>query len=91
LGWAEITHPFHPRRGQRFQILKARQVSGIQTLVLRGTSGGTFAINQEWTDQAKPSSNSSLHIGDGVLNAQSLLALVELVANLSPKKERVDK
>jgi hypothetical protein len=91
LGWAEITHPFHPRRGQRFQILKARQVSGIQTLVLRGTSGGTFAVNQEWTDQAKPSSNSSLNVGDSILNAQSLLALVELVENIGPKKERVDK
>ena len=91
MGWAEITHPFHPRRGQRFQILKARQVSGIQTLVLRGTSGGTFAVHQEWTDQAPPSSSSSLKIVDGILNAHALLALVELVANLGPKKERVDK
>jgi hypothetical protein len=30
-------------------------------------------------------------MGDSILNAHALLALVELVANLSPKKERVDK
>jgi hypothetical protein len=66
-------------------------VSGIQMLVLRGTSGGTFAVHQEWTDQAPPSSSSSLQIGDSTLNAHALLALAELVANLGPKKERVDK
>ncbi|WP_420800209.1 DUF5372 family protein, partial [Paraburkholderia tagetis] len=27
LGWAEIRHPFHPLRGQRFSVLKARRVA----------------------------------------------------------------
>src|SRR5436190_17916334 len=35
LGSAEITHPFHPRRGQRFVVLKVRRVSGVETLSLR--------------------------------------------------------
>ncbi|MEM5388719.1 DUF5372 family protein, partial [Paraburkholderia phymatum] len=29
MGWAEICHPFHPLKGQRFPVLKRRRVSGI--------------------------------------------------------------
>jgi hypothetical protein len=87
MGWATITHPFHPRRGQRFQILKVREVSGIQTLILRGTSGGTLTVNQEWTDHAKPSPYSSLNINDPVFNTQCLFALVELVEKIHTKKK----
>ena len=90
MGWAEITHPFHPRRGQRLQILKARQISGVQTLILRGPSGETFVVNQDWTDRAEPSANSSLNIGDSIRNAQSLLALAELVENIRPQNRGVD-
>jgi len=35
LGSAEITHPFHVLRGQRFAVLKVRKVSGVETLSLR--------------------------------------------------------
>jgi len=86
LGWATITHPFHPRRGQRFQILKVRQISGIQTLILRGTSGGTLTVNREWTDRTKPSPCSSLNINDPIFSVQCLLALVELAENIRQKK-----
>ena len=50
--WAEITHPFHPLRGQRFPISKTMCVSGVDTLVLRTSSGGAFAIARDWTDHA---------------------------------------
>jgi hypothetical protein len=91
LGWATITHPFHPRRGQQFQILKVREVSGIQTLILRGTSGGTLTVNQEWTDHAKPSPYNSLNINDPVFSIQCLLAMVELVENIRKENQkRVD-
>src|SRR5271166_5559003 len=33
LGWALITHPFHPLKGQRFAILKIRKVAGREVLV----------------------------------------------------------
>ncbi|MGH8336193.1 MAG: DUF5372 family protein, partial [Gammaproteobacteria bacterium] len=28
LGWAEVRHPFHPLKGQRFPVLKTRRVGG---------------------------------------------------------------
>jgi hypothetical protein len=89
-GWAEITHPFHPRRGQRLRVLKARQIAGVETLILRGPSGETLVVNQDWTDHAKPSIHSSLNIGDRILNAQSLLALVILVENIWPQNRGID-
>jgi hypothetical protein len=85
LGWAEITHPFHPLRGQRFPILKTRRVSGIDTLVLRGTSMGTFAVPQQWTDQGgKPQKNN-------FLDFSCLTALRDLVRSLDNAKKGVDK
>src|SRR5579871_584432 len=31
LGWAEIRHPFHPLRGQRFPVLKTKRTGGVDT------------------------------------------------------------
>src|SRR5271166_5806684 len=61
-GWAEITHPFHPLRGQRFAVLKSRCLSGIESLILRGGAGGTFAVPREWTDRAEPSPYAHLEL-----------------------------
>src|SRR5262245_44181193 len=36
LGWAEITHPFHPLRGQRYPFLKRTRIRGVETLRLQG-------------------------------------------------------
>ena len=86
LGWAEITHPFHPLHGQRFPILKTRRVSGIETLLLQGTSMGTFAVPQQWTDQGyeKPHKNN-------FLDFTCLTALRDLVRSLHNTKKGVDK
>jgi hypothetical protein len=54
LGWAEIRHPFHPLKGQRFAVLKERRVSGVDTLMLRDAVRGSFAVAREWTDRADP-------------------------------------
>jgi Family of unknown function (DUF5372) len=77
LGSAEITHPFHPLRGQRFPILKRRRVRGVDTLLLQGTTLGSFAVSREWTDQANPplvSSNKAAPI----LEPACLIALADL-------------
>ena len=55
LGWAEISHPFHPLRGRRFEVLKKRRVAGVDTLILRELERGTFSVPREWTDWADPS------------------------------------
>jgi hypothetical protein len=74
LGWAVITHPFHPLRGQRLRILKARNWLGQPTYILEGGECGTVTMPQEWTDRDP---------FDGVDGKKRILgsaALLELVA-----------
>jgi len=78
LGWAEIRHPFHPLRGQRFPVLKKRRIAGNDTLILRGLDCGTFSVALEWTDWADPSLKLPLRR----LDAESLLGLVTLLEQL---------
>src|SRR5450631_4524029 len=50
LGWAEVRHPFHPLKGQRFPVLKTRRVGATETLILRDPTRGSIAVRREWTD-----------------------------------------
>jgi hypothetical protein len=84
LGSAEITHPFHPLRGQRFVVLKVRTVSGVETLSLRQAEFGSFAVAREWTDWAPPDAQAAPSDGKALLiDASGLLALDQLVASLT--------
>ena len=82
LGWAIITHPFHPRRGQRFRVLKARRYRGQATLILEGECG-TFSILEDWTDKAVPARAGSVRL----LSASALLELVQLAQQLQKPGE----
>ena len=90
MGSAEITHPFHPLRGQRFVVLKIRKISGAETLSLRHTEMGSFAIRRDWTDWAPPGTPSEATSGYSPLfiDASGLLALAELVLWLKHNKMR---
>jgi hypothetical protein len=83
LGWVEIRHPFHPLKGQRFLVLKERRVAGVDTLIVRNTERGSFAVAKEWTDRATPSPYEVLGMTPGRLDAQFLLDLIILVEQLA--------
>ena len=83
LGWAEIRHPFHPLRGQRFPVLKRRRVAGVDTLILRELQRGTFSVAREWTDWADPPTYNSLGLPPGRLDIDSLLELVTFLEQLT--------
>jgi hypothetical protein len=85
LGWAEIRHPYHPLRGQRFPVLKKRRIAGKDTLILRGLDCGTFSVAREWTDWSDPSPGDSLQLPLRRLDADSLLALVTLLDSLTQR------
>ena len=88
LGSTTITHPFHPLRGQQFPILKTRRVAGIDTVILKGTAGGTFAVPLAWTDRAKPSPWEAVGKNPPQLDVPSLWTLVELLDSLSQQDGR---
>ncbi|MDH4260858.1 MAG: Y4bD/Y4pK family protein, partial [Gammaproteobacteria bacterium] len=83
LGWVEIRHPFHPLKGQRFLVLKERRIAGVDTLIVRNTERGSFAVAKEWTDRATPSSYEVLGMTPGRLDIQCLLELIMLVDQLA--------
>jgi hypothetical protein len=88
LGSAEITHPFHPLRGQRFVVLKIRRVSGIATLSLRHAELGSFAIPQEWTDFGPPQLSAGTPL---IIDAFGLCELARLVDFFRATRQRVDR
>jgi hypothetical protein len=87
LGWATVTHPFHPLRGKRFLVLKVRRAGGREVLSLRDEQKGTIALPREWTDQAPPSMVSGTLPQAPILNPACLIQLSELVQLL---KNRID-
>ena len=87
LGWATISHPYHPFHNKKFRILKTRKVSGEDTLILEGTDRGTFAVLRDWTDKADPNLYDSLGSDNPILSLEGLLALTKLI---DQTKKRVD-
>jgi hypothetical protein len=79
LGWATVTHPFHPLLGKRFLVLKVRRVGGREVLSLFEEGRGTLALARDWTDQAPPSAYSGVLDQPPILHAPCLLKLRELV------------
>jgi hypothetical protein len=89
LGWAEIRHPFHPLKGQRFPVLKTRSVSGTDTLLLRDAERGSFSIAREWTDWGTPSVHDDTIGPVCYFDLHMLLELIALIDQLAaspPKK-----
>ena len=87
MGWAEIRHPFHPLRGQRFEVLKKRRVAGVDTLILRELKRGSFSIARDWTDWADAPLSESFGFPPQRLDGQSLLELVTLLEGLTKSKQ----
>jgi hypothetical protein len=86
LGYATITHPYHPFQGQRFKILKSRKLSGEDTLILKGSIRGTFAVFREWTDRSDPDLFEDIR-PRLYLSPIDLLPLAELLEQINKKKE----
>ena len=88
LGWATITHPFHPFRRRQFKILKMRKFAGEDSLILQGSYRGTFAVPKDWTDQATPCLDDSFDVSPSFLCLRCLLKLTDVIAQIN--KGRLD-
>lgn len=78
LGWAQITHPFHPLHGQRFRILKIKKSPQKDDILLLESPNKTWRyIPREWTDKA----------GFVTPTASNFLKLLEIVDEIKAKNE----
>jgi hypothetical protein len=87
LGWAVVTHPFHPLLGKRFLILKMRKVGGREVLSLFDEHNGTVTLPREWTDQAPPSPYATVLEQPPILQVACLFKLQELAQAI---RKRID-
>jgi hypothetical protein len=83
LGWATITHPFHPLRSRRFEVLKTRRVAGTDTLILRHPDRGSYTVARDWTDWGLPDVSIEPTGTTHKLSFEPLLQLADLCAKLS--------
>lgn len=91
MGWATITHPFHPFRRQRFEVLKTRRVSGVDTLILRHPQLGSYTVAREWTDWRLPDAATACGTAAHKLEATTLLQLATLLTEVhTGAKEALD-
>ena len=85
MGWATVTHPFHPLRGQRFEVLKTRRAAGIDSLILRHPERGSYTVVQDWTDWGLPDIAPGAHPRTAKLDAGLLVELADLLATLDKR------
>ena len=91
LGWAEVRHPFHPLKGQRFSVLKTRRVGRTETLILRDPTRGSIAVRREWTDW-DTATTCDAAMPAQQLSLESLLELAKLVDDLRhPAPAEIDR
>jgi Family of unknown function (DUF5372) len=88
LGWAVITHPFHPLAGQRFAILKVRKIAGQDVLSLYDQKRGSLTVPRAWTDQAEPSPYEGLPESAPILDVPCLLKVHELLRTTSKNEHQ---
>jgi hypothetical protein len=56
LGFVVVTHPFHPLKGQRLEVLFAKRRAGATVFVCSGGFSGQMTLPQSWTDRGDPPS-----------------------------------
>jgi len=86
LGYATITHPFHPLKGQRLKILSTRKVGERDIFSLRTEAADAIAVTRDWTDRADPSLYAGLLDEEPILSVVHLISLAELLSKLGGTK-----
>ena len=53
-GFVIVTHPFHPLKGQRLEVLYSKRRAGDTVFVCSGGVSGQITLPQAWTDRGEP-------------------------------------
>ena len=80
LPYFTITHPFHPHRGQRRELVLTRRCRTGERVYFRVEEDGrTESLPRSWTDLALPDPFLELSAGRAWFRVEELLGLVQLV------------
>ena len=80
LGSLVVTHPFHPLRGQRLEVLLERRCGGVRVFVCDAGDGRNLELAEDATDRGLVS-------GERPLSFEVLVGLAAVVAAIASGKE----
>jgi Family of unknown function (DUF5372) len=81
LGSVVVTHPFHPLRGQRLEVLLERRCGGSRVFVCDAGDGRNLELAEDATDRG-------CVLGERPLSFEVLVGLAAVVAAIAGGKER---
>jgi hypothetical protein len=76
-----VTHPFHPLRGQRLEVLLDRRCGGSRVFVCDAGDGRNLELAEDATDRRLVSSERPLSF-------EVLVGLAAVVVAITERKER---
>jgi hypothetical protein len=82
LGYATITHPYHPLYGQCLKIIFTRRINDKDVFSLKTETMGTMTVMRDWTDKADPGFYADVLDKPPILSVTHLISLSELLLTL---------
>lgn len=77
-----MTHPFHPLRGQEFELLDYRTAWGEDRVYFHDAEGRLVRLPASWTDVLPPGPIVTVGAGRSPFRADDLLRLADLIRRL---------
>ncbi|MGH8470904.1 MAG: DUF5372 family protein [Gammaproteobacteria bacterium] len=81
-----MTHPFHPLRGRRFELLAWKQTWGEDRVYFYDDEGRLRAIPAGWTDAQAPDPFVVIAAGRAHFLPHDLVALADFIARLRERE-----
>ncbi len=72
-----VTHPFHPLRGQRLEVLFVKRRGPAVVFVCSGGVGGQITLPGSWTDRGEPP--SAWLSAEGLAGLDTLVRAIRVV------------
>jgi hypothetical protein len=76
LGSVVVTHPFHPLKGRRLEILFVKRRGVAAVFVCSGGLGGQMTLPVAWTDRGEPPVAHRLSV-EGLAALDTLAKMLE--------------
>jgi hypothetical protein len=80
----QITHPFHPWQGRRFELVAYKSAWGEDRVYFYSEEQHLIALPASWTDVIADDPFVSIAAGRALFRAEDLSELAELVRRLLP-------
>ena len=81
----QVTHPFHPWHGQRFELVAYKSAWGEDRVYFYNQEQQLIALPASWTDVIAADPFVATSAGRALFRAEDLLELVRLVHCLSSR------